>query len=48
MRVTVVVLVGWLGALWVWNESIDHYDIFLQVIYLIACLTIYLSYANTS
>ena len=48
MRVAVVVLVGWLGALWVWNESIDHYDIFLQVVYLIACLTLYLSYANTS
>lgn len=48
MRFTVVLLVGYLSLVWVAVKSMDSYDIFLQLIYLISCLTLYLSYANTS
>jgi hypothetical protein len=48
MRVAVVVLVGWVGAALVLKESISPYEVFLQLVYLVSCLTLYLSYASTA
>jgi hypothetical protein len=48
IRVAVVLLVAYLGLAWMSVESVDPFDIFLQLTYLVSCLTLYLSYANTS
>ncbi len=48
MRMAVVALVGWIGAALIRKESIGPYEVFLQLVYLISCLTIYLSYASTA
>jgi hypothetical protein len=48
IRAAVVGLVAWLSVVWVRTESIGPYEIFLQLVYLVSCLTLYLSYASTS
>jgi hypothetical protein len=48
MRLAVVMLVAYLSLVWMSVETMNSYNIFLQLIYLISCLTLYLSYANTS
>jgi hypothetical protein len=43
----VIVLVVYLSSVWMVGSSMNGYDVFLQMVYLISSLILYLSYANT-
>ncbi len=44
----VILLVVYLSSVWMVGSEMSGNDIFLQMIYLISSLILYLSYANTS
>ena len=48
VRLVVLIIVIYLSLTWISGYTMTNYDIFLQLIYLISCLTVYLSYTNTS
>jgi len=46
MRGVIGILVCLLGLRWLGVDAVHHYEMFLELIYVISCLFLYLSYVN--